>query len=176
MKSTEKHKIQMRKRYQNHKEEYKVHNKKRYQENPEHFKKYSKQYYLDHPEKCKENNKKWYDENKEKSLTTTIKWQKNHPEKTKETRLIAGRKHIKTSKGKLSKSKSIAKRHRNLGYEIINNIFPNSHGHHINKDQVIFIPSELHLAHYGHRLDRPETMIKINRVAFKYLTNDIKQI
>lgn len=74
------------------------------------------------------------------------------------------------------KRKAYARRQRELGFFPINNWFKNSHAHHINKDQVIYIPKELHLAHYGHRLDKPETMYEINRLSFQYLTDTVKQL
>jgi hypothetical protein len=64
---------------------------------------------------------------------------------------------------------------RGLGAEIINYQFPGCRRHHINKDQVICIPKETHM-HYAHTLSKPDSMVDINREAFIYLTQSIKQL
>lgn len=63
---------------------------------------------------------------------------------------------------------------RGLGSEVINEWFINCHRHHINKQQIICIPKDIHKKYQGHMLKKPETMILINREAFKYLTETIK--
>ncbi|MFZ3168193.1 MAG: hypothetical protein WA130_11310 [Candidatus Methanoperedens sp.] len=86
------------------------------------------------------------------------------------------RAYSKTPKGREIRKRIHAKKRREFGLEPINEWFPNSDAHHINKNQVVYIPTAIHEAHYGHRLDRSETMIEINRVAFQYLTETIKQL
>lgn len=73
-----------------------------------------------------------------------------------------------TKKGKIINARICAKRKRNLGYYVINNKFPGSEGHHINKDNVLFIPEELHRLN-RHRLSDPEPMKVINTLAFEWL-------
>lgn len=73
-----------------------------------------------------------------------------------------------TEKGKIINARICAKRKRNLGYNVINNQFPSSEGHHINKDNVLFIPEELHQLN-RHRLSDPESMKVINTLAFEWL-------
>jgi len=58
-------------------------------------------------------------------------------------------------------------RRRNLGYETLNKRFPNSHGHHVDENVVIFIPKEMH-EKYWHSLNIPKTMKKINKLAFEF--------
>ena len=41
--------------------------------------------------------------------------------------------------------------------------------HHIDDDVVIFIPREMHKKYY-HRRDKPETMKKLNELAFEFYT------
>lgn len=59
-------------------------------------------------------------------------------------------------------------RRRGLGYEPLNDKFPGSDGHHINKTIVIHIPKELH-RHIGHDLRSGRGMDVINALAFQYL-------
>lgn len=80
-----------------------------------------------------------------------------------------------TIDGKLIISKNIDKRKRELGSEIINDWFEGCHRHHINKQQIICIPKYLHNK-YRHNHNKPNTMIIINRIAFLYLTNTVKQL
>lgn len=54
----------------------------------------------------------------------------------------------------------------------INTCFENSDAHHINETYVIYIPTALHEANYGHRIDKPSTMLKVNIAAFNYLNSD----
>jgi hypothetical protein len=116
---------------------------------PEERKEYNRKRYQDHPDKYKECSKKYYQE---------------HPE----IHRTASRKYLKTDAGKLSISKCMARRDRDLGFIPLNQIFPGSAGHHINKIQVIFIPEILHKK-YPHALNRPETMEKINELAWEFL-------
>jgi len=74
-----------------------------------------------------------------------------------------------------AKRKRQSIRQRKLGFEPINDRFPNSEGHHINSTQVIYIPVFIHKSH-KHCLDNPESMIEINKLAFRYLLDTIRQI
>ena len=65
---------------------------------------------------------------------------------------------------RLSWLRSNAKRRHgalSLGHESINEPFPGSEGHHMDREHVIFIPRELHRSVW-HSLERPETMEQIN--------------
>ena len=72
-----------------------------------------------------------------------------------------------TEKGKIIAARVNARRKRDLGYKPINNWFPGSEGHHINKEDVLFIPVELHRS-IAHRQDDLESMKEINDVAFEW--------
>ncbi len=98
-----------------------------------------------------------------------------HPELRK-IKNIKQRLRAKTLKGKESLKRSHVKRKRQLGFSPINDYFKDSDAHHINKTDIIYIPAALHESHYGHRLDIPETMHEINKVAFQYLTETMKQL
>ncbi len=99
-----------------------------------------------------------------------------HNTEFKERRKSLHRIIAKTPKGKETRKRATHKRRRSLGFDPINDYFTNSNAHHINKTDVIYIPKSLHLAHSGHCLDKPETMHEINKAAFEYLTNNMKQL
>ncbi len=60
------------------------------------------------------------------------------------------------------------RRQRELGYEPLNDSFKDSHGHHINKVCVIYIPKGLHLS-IPHSLKDSESMKRINQLAWDFL-------
>lgn len=57
---------------------------------------------------------------------------------------------------------------RQLGFIPLNQPFEGSDAHHIDKEHVIYIPTKIHVAH-KHALNKPDTMIEINRIAKTYL-------
>lgn len=132
--------------------------------------------------KMREANKKRYSDSKYKAKRSidNQNFRNKNPKYMKEYHLshpyYQRKRYAKDLKFKERKRKNYAKRQRTLGFEPINDWFPNSHAHHINRIQVIYIPKLLHLEHYGHRLNRLESMIEINRAAFQYLTETMKQL
>lgn len=60
-----------------------------------------------------------------------------------------------------------AKHYRELGYNPINTKFPGSNGHHINKNDVLYIPEELHMS-IQHKQGDVESMNKINQVSMDW--------
>jgi len=95
--------------------------------------------------------------------------------KGKETCKKINLKYKQSKKGKIAYRKgyrkSQAKRCRNLGYNPINKPFENSEGHHINKNDVIYIPKELH-RFIRHNLFSDKNMIEINSLAFTWLNDN----
>jgi len=71
-----------------------------------------------------------------------------------------GGKHLKYIRWKLNR--------KGLDFVTLNNPFEDSEGHHIDRIFVIFIPKKIHRSIF-HRQDRPETMKKINNIAYQYL-------
>ena len=57
---------------------------------------------------------------------------------------------------------------RGLGFFQLNDFFPNSVGHHINRETVIFIPIKLHKT-ISHNVFTGENMDKINKLAIDFL-------
>jgi hypothetical protein len=89
---------------------------------------------------------------------------------------IRGDKNGKWKGGKaLSKRRERAKR-RKLGNEYLNQPFKGSEGHHINKNQIFFIPAWLHKSFF-HSTDKPKTMERINVAAWLWIlfNEDAKQ-
>ena len=69
------------------------------------------------------------------------------------------------------KSAFNSRRHRNLGFIPLNKWFAGCESHHIDKEQVIHIPEELHKSIW-HSLSKNINMDKINKLAFEFLTNN----
>ena len=60
------------------------------------------------------------------------------------------------------------KRHRNLGFSPLNEYFEGSEAHHINFNDVIYIPKELHWS-IRHNAWTGKNMALINSVAYQFL-------
>jgi len=78
------------------------------------------------------------------------KWINNHPEYKK----------IKRKRDRFNR--------RELGYIPLNESFEGSHGHHIDKIHVIYIPKELHKS-IIHNVKTGTGMKEINKLAFEYI-------
>ena len=68
---------------------------------------------------------------------------------------------------KVALHKQQARRKRELGFNPLNNPFPGSAGHHINKDDVIYIPAIIHQK-IPHSVKTGRNMGAINRYAYRY--------
>lgn len=66
---------------------------------------------------------------------------------------------------------NIAKRKRNLGFEPLNEYFEGAEAHHINKEEIIYIPRELHKS-TSHRQGDWDSMLAMNKLAFQYLIDN----
>ena len=66
-------------------------------------------------------------------------------------------------------------RKRGFGSILLNDLFRGGSRHHVDKIHIICIPMNLHKAFF-HNQKKPETMVEINRAAFQYLTNSIRQL
>ena len=145
---TKEEKKEYDKRYRlTHKEEKAEYNREYYQANKDK----AHEYYLANKEKKKEYNKKRYQANREKCAETTNRWIKNNPERKREI----NRKHMH-------------KRHRNLGYNPLNKWFEGCEAHHINFNDVIYIPKEIHQG-IRHNLLTGKNMTLINSIAYQFL-------
>lgn len=80
----------------------------------------------------------------------------------------AARRYNQTGKGKMVKVRKKVKRKRNLGYKPVNNRFPGCVGHHIDKENVLFIPEKLHRS-IRHRQSDPVSMQVMNNAVYEWL-------
>ena len=91
------------------------------------------------------------------------------------------KKRLKSIKRRAYRKAHPEKRHiseykkRGLGFTFINDFFKGGSAHHIDTEHIICIPMSVHRS-IPHNVRKPETMKEINRIAFEYLTNTIRQI
>ena len=123
---------------------------------------YSRQWHSDNPEKIKQYTMEYkekqtkmdterYWNNREYELERNKQWCRNNPEKV---RAIA--------------RKKTNKRDRCLGFNPLNGHFENSEAHHINPNDVIYIPETIHKS-VSHCLETGKNMDTINILAIAYL-------
>jgi hypothetical protein len=72
-----------------------------------------------------------------------------------------------------SNRRAKAKR-RTLGFVHLNKPFPGCEGHHVDKEQVIYMPKELHRSVY-HRQSDGRGMAKINAIAYISLKQEVER-
>ena len=115
--------------------------------------KIKKEYYINNKEYINARNRKNYLNNRNK----TLKWHQINN---------------KTIHRKEQLSKYYNKRKRRYGFNLINKWFLNSEGHHINEEDVLYIPTELHRSIW-HRQDDSILMYKINKIAFEWYWKEL---
>ena len=81
------------------------------------------------------------------------------------------KKYIQSDAGRAMAIRKIA-RHKKMGFEMINNWFDGCDGHHINREEVLHIPAELHKS-IPHRQSNPESMQLINDASYEWLNEEI---
>ena len=131
------------------------------------------EYYLNNQEKIKkrsidwnknntkrkaENGKKWYNNNTHITIARATKWNREHTEKRRKI----SAKHNKTH------ARKYKARRRSRGFVELNSKFLDSHAHHVDNEQVIYIPEKLHRS-VSHNLKTGRGMQRINVLAFGYL-------
>jgi len=129
-------------------------------ENKEHIAEYRKNYYNEHKEEINKRSAEKQRINPEIHSKYTKKWNIEHPDKCRES----CKKYFKTPKGKESNRLHNSK-WRTLGYIQLNKYFEGSHGHHIDREHVIFIPSYIHRS-VCHNVWSNKNMEIINTIAF----------
>ena len=75
-----------------------------------------------------------------------------------------------TPNGKEHTAKYNSYRKRNMGHELLNDWFVGCEQHHINAQQVVCMPKDIHRL-YRHNHKKPETMENVNGLAMQYLFN-----
>ncbi len=153
-----------------HPQQYKIYRKNWRIKHPN----YDKKYKLKHREQIRGNQKRWREKHPEEAKLASKNWQLAHPEQKKaRTRKWAKehpeslRKYRQTPKGREVFMKNVYQR-RNLGFVPLNKYFEGSVGHHINTEQIIYMPEELHKS-IKHSVLQNKSMDKINKIAFDYL-------
>lgn len=111
----------------------------------------------ENPERAKQISHDWREKNKERLDIYHKNWIKNNPEKVK-----CITKRCSKNNPNIQKRKN-AKRRRNLGFNPLNTKFPGSVGHHINRNDVIYIPEELHKS-VIHKQEDIRSMNEINKL------------
>lgn len=156
------------------------------------YKEYGKQYYEKNKKKINIRSRQWRKNNPERWATKNKNWRKNNPEKVS----LIKKKHYKNNKEQivvkrklyyesnkeqeLLKKKEYRKKHpgcdkksnmkrkRELGFNPLNKRFKDSVAHHINKNDVVYIPELIHKS-VLHNLKTGKNMNKINKIAISYL-------
>jgi len=128
-------------------------------ENPD----YLKDYYLEHKEQMNNQTKENWKNNKLRIAATNKAWAELNINKVR----IIKQRYKKTDKGKIATSRHHDYR-RYMGSNMINAWFRGCNRHHVTKNDIICVPKELHKSiHHDHK--KPETMNKINILAWDYL-------
>ena len=147
-------KKQCEKYRQSHREERRKYYSKYYQINREKILRHYRQYYQTHREEIGKKQQKYHWMHKKENVERKKLWRKNNPKRERETT----RKHNN-------------KRERNLGFNPLNEWFEGSNAHHINFNDVIYIPEGLHRS-IPHNVWTGKNMSQINCLAYQFLMGD----
>ena len=162
------------------KEKEKEYNKKYRQANKEKMKGYNKRYRLANREEIKKKKHEYYLVNKEEILKQKHEYQQANKRKISEQhceyRQANKEKCTKTIKCWRNKHpekvREMSRRHynkrRNLDSHPLNKWFKGCEGHHINFNDIIYIPRELHKS-IPHCLTTGRNMSLINNLAYQFL-------
>ena len=159
---------QRKKQYRlTNKEKLKEKRKEAHLKNPEKSKEYYNKhkdeinkYLIEHKNELKEKRKKYYQKYKNRA--------KEYYRKNRDKILKQRKQYQKTFTGKIIAAKIYSKRQRELGFQPLNDYFENSNAHHLDKKNVIHIPSKLHKV-YCHRQNNEESMKNINLKAWDFM-------
>lgn len=138
------------------------------------YSKYQKNYGVkwreNHKEKLKIHRQNYYQENKEELNNKSRNYNNNH----KDERKKYDKNHREQARENAKKMK--AKR-RKLGWIAMNDKFEGSDAHHINNEDIVYCPHELHHSIW-HSLSKNINMAVINNVIFEWLeqTNQVEWI
>ena len=105
-----------------------------------------KQYHKEHREERLKFSSQYYRSNRERVIEKTIQYRKDHPE--------------------------INARRRKLGFNPINEHFEGGEWHHINENDVMCIPVELHRS-IKHNLKTSKNMEEINDLAMEFMLAEL---
>ena len=128
--------------HKNHKKEAVARKKEWYKNHKEEKAITNKEYQIAHKEELAIKAKKRYENNKKQVAVTGKRWRENNPEK--------------------------AAKRRELGFNLLNKKFEGSVAHHINIEDVIYIPGPIHKS-VSHNVRTGRNMDAINKIAVQYL-------
>lgn len=114
-----------------------------------------------HPER----KKKWYAVNRESAIEYSCEWAVKNPEKVKFNQaawVIANPDKVRTN------GKRMMAMRRGLGFIPINQPFDGCEGHHLNQNDVVYVPHKLHRS-ISHNVLTGRGMEKINALALSWL-------
>lgn len=114
----------------------------------------------------KQSDKTFYANHKDKCIKRAIRWYRKNFERKHAIQKIWEKTHIKEVRGYARKTSH--KRRRKLGYIPLNEFFLESEGHHIDREQVVHIPKELHKS-IRHNVFTGENMFDMNLNAWDFL-------
>lgn len=179
-------KEQDRRYYNNHKEQILEYQKVYYCKNIEIKKKYRKGYYYEHREESIKYSTKYIQMHRAHRRKYLRNWRLNHKQKNDEYQRRYRRRYRKELIERAKEYRHAhpvwysemqrrhnAKRQRGLGFIPLNNLFPDSHAHHIDKDHVIYVPRKLHES-TPHNIWTGKGMREINDKAFAWLATTDK--
>jgi hypothetical protein len=123
----------------------------------------------DNKESVVEYKRKYYAANQEEVTQRAIEWNRAHPDRRREHNAKWRDENPEEYRQMLARSnkKQKAKR-KGMGFQPLNEMFEGSQGHHVNNDQVIYMPASIHQG-VRHNLRTGEGMAEINALAFQYL-------
>lgn len=131
----------------------------------------NKEYKIKNKTKIKENSKKHYNKIKNKKKIYKKLWDEKHPNYMKE--------YLQTINGKIAIRKQTYKRRRELGCNSLNTYFDGCVAHHIDKENIIFVPKEINKIIY-HNVYTGYNMEIVNTMAYFFLItqniNKLKEI
>ena len=152
---------------QNNKEKYNLRDKKYRQGNKEKIALYAKQYHQENKKAAVEYAKQYYQDNKKERDLKSKQYQQDH----KKEHALSVKKYSQTPAAKISRAisgkKIKATRKRELGFNPLNKWFPGCVGHHMNKNDVLFVPA--HINKIPHSRYNQASMDRVNRAAIEWL-------
>ena len=122
-----------------------------YIEHREQKKQYTKKYQETYPQWHLEYQKQYYKTHLKEIMEKTIIWRENNPIKVKEMY-----------------ARHSNKRRRLLGFIPLNKCFEGSVAHHININEIVYMPEKVHRSIW-HCLETGKNMIEINKIAINFI-------
>lgn len=166
--------------YASHSEQAKERASAWYRTHPRRASERGRVYRLKHIDELKKKGRAYYLEHAEQIKERARAWRLAHPEINKETQRYwkqtpNGKEKIREY-WKTPKMKEYRRKHqfarKNFGFIPLNEPFKFSHAHHIDREHIIYIPTELHRS-IGHSVLSGRNMEDINRIAFEFMQSQV---